>query len=273
MTNSRPMPTTEPNDRPATSANGMEWGDARFHWRQYASEALGTFALVAVGPGAAMVAASTQAFGHIGVALAFGLVIAFVVAATGHLGGAHINPAVTIAFWSVRRFPGREVIAYLAAQCAGATAAAFALRWILGPVGQLGATIPMLSLGRSFAVELGYSAILAFVIMGVATDERAPAGVAPFALGATVFAGALVTGPLTGGSFNPARSLGPALAGGGWAAHWIYWVAPVVGMIIAMRLYELLRPATAPAIPRGVPLGVEGPITQTMAEKRAHAAR
>src|SRR5688500_9951212 len=238
------------------SANGKE-RERFFAWRQYASEALGTFALVAVGPGAVMVAASTHAFGHTGVALAFGLVIAFVVAATGHLGGAHINPAVTVAFWSVRRFPGREVLPYIAAQCLGATAASFALRWILGPVGQLGATIPALSLGRSFAVEFGFSAILAFVIMGVATDERAPAGIAPFALGATVFAGALVTGPLTGGSFNPARSLGPAVAGGGWTTHWIYWVAPIAGMVIAMHAYELLRPASAPMVPRAVPLGVE----------------
>ena len=110
-------------------------------------------------------------------------------------------------------------------------------------------------------MEFVFSAILAFVIMGVATDERAPAGVAPFALGATVFAGALVTGPLTGGSFNPARSLGPALAGGGWAAHWLYWLAPISAMVVAMHLYEALRAASAPAsVPRGVPMGVEGPI-------------
>ncbi|HTK52511.1 MAG TPA: aquaporin, partial [Gemmatimonadaceae bacterium] len=117
------------------------------------------------------------------------------------------------------------------------------------------------SLGRAFAVEFGYSAILAFVIMGVATDERAPAGVAPCAIGATVFAGALVTGPLTGGSFNPARSLGPALAGGGWVAHWMYWLAPTLGMMVAMRVYEALRPASSPAVvPAGVAIGVEGPI-------------
>src|SRR5690349_16823073 len=142
------------------------------NWRAYAAEAIGTFALVAVGPGAVMVSASTHAFGHIGVALAFGLVISFVVAATGHLGGAHINPAVTIGFWSVRRFPARDVTPYVLAQCTGAAAASFVLRWLLGPVGGLGATVPMLSLGRAFAVEFGYSAILAFVIMGVATDER-----------------------------------------------------------------------------------------------------
>ena len=264
MPTSGSVPVIGQNDDPAEGgrdgANGRN-NERLFDWRRYASEALGTFALVAVGPGAAMVAASTHAFGHTGVALAFGLVIAFVVAATGHLGGAHINPAVTLAFWSVRRFPAREVAPYIVAQCAGASAAAFALRWILGPVGGLGATVPALSLGRAFAVEFGYSAILAFVIMGVATDDRAPAGVAPFALGATVFAGALVTGPLTGGSFNPARSFGPALAGGGWTAHWLYWLAPISAMIVAMHLYEALRPANAPtSAPRGVPMGVEGPI-------------
>ena len=247
--------------------------EPRFDWRRYASEALGTFALVAVGPGAAMVAASTHAFGHTGVALAFGLVVAFVVAATGHLGGAHINPAVTIAFWSLRRFPTREVVPYVLAQCVGATAAALSLRWLLGDVGALGATVPALSLGRAFAVEFGYSALLAFVIMGVATDERSPVGVAPFAIGATVFAGALVTGPLTGGSFNPARSLGPALAGGPWTAHWIYWVAPITGMVAAMYLYERLRPATVPAVPQGVPLGVDGPISASSNTSRPQIGR
>jgi aquaporin NIP len=190
-------------------------------WRRYAAEALGTFALVAVGPGAVMVAASTHAFGGSGVALAFGLVVTIVVAATGHLGGAHINPAVTIGFWSVRRFPGRDVLPYIVAQCLGAVAASVALGWILGPIGNFGATVPALSVGRSFAVEAGYSGLLAFVIMGVATDARTPPSVAPFAIGATVFAGALVTGPLTGGSFNPARSLGPAVAGNVWTAHWL----------------------------------------------------
>ncbi len=212
--------------------------------RRYIAEVLGTFMLVAVGPGAVMVSAATGAFDHIGIALAFGLVITFVVAATGHLGGAHINPAVTIALWSVRRFKTRDVIPYIASQCLGATLAAFALRWILGPVGNLGATTPTIPIERAFAVEAGYSAILAFVIMGVATDKRAATGIAPIAIGATVFAGALVTGPLTGGSFNPARSLGPALAGGGWAAHWIYWLAPIAGMLVAARLYDILRPAS-----------------------------
>lgn len=236
-------------------------GDFREHLRRYAAECVGTAVLVLVGPGAAMVSAVTHAFGHTGVALAFGLVVAFVIAALGTTSGAHINPAVTLAFWSVRRFPGRDVLPYVAAQCAGAMGAALALRWLLGPVGGLGATLPALPLGRSFAVEAGYSAILALVIFGVATDDRVPRSVPPFAVGATVFAGALVAGPLTGGSFNPARSLGPAIAGGGWTAHWLYWLAPISGMLIAARGYEALRGGEVPAAaPPGVAVGVEGPI-------------
>ena len=95
--------------------------------------------------------------------------------------------------------------------------------------------------------------------MGVATDERAAPAVAPFAIGATVFAGALVTGPLTGGSFNPARALGPAVASGLWTAHWLYWAAPIAGMMLGMRLYDLLRPARQP-VPAGQVVGTEGPI-------------
>ena len=232
-----------------------------FDVRRYAAEAVGTFMLVAIGPGAVMVSAKTGAFGHAGVALAFGLVVCLVIASSGHLGGAHINPAVTIGFWSVRRFPTRDVLPYIISQCLGAVAASAVLAWLLGPVGNFGATVPALSVARSFAVEAGYSAILAFVIMGVATDKRTPAAVAPFAIGATVFAGALVTGPLTGGSFNPARSLGPAIVGGIWTTHWLYWLAPIVGIVGAMHLYEALRGASAPQSAHGAVTGVEGPVS------------
>lgn len=229
-------------------------------FRRYTAEAFGTFALVALGPGAAMVSASTHAFGHIGVALAFGLVVTIVVASTGHLGGAHINPAVTIGFWSLGRFPAREVAPYVAAQCVGAIAASALLVWLLGPVGNFGATVPALSIARSFVIEFGYTAILGFVVMSVATDERTPAGVAPFAIGATVFLGALITGPLTGGSFNPARSLGPALVGGVWTAHWLYWAAPILGMAGGMKLFDMLRLAGVVTASPSEALGTEGPI-------------
>jgi len=228
--------------------------------RRCGTELLGTFTLVAIGPGAVMVAARTHAFGQLGVALAFGLAVTVIVAATGHISGAHINPAVTIGFWSVRRFRAREVIPYLFAQCVGAVLASLLCGWVVGPVGDFGATVPALAIPRSFVVELAYSGLLGFVIMAVATDERTPSGVAPFAIGATVCAGALVTGPLTGGSFNPARSLGPAVAAGIWTAHWLYWSAPIAGMVLAMRLYDLLRPGTVPDLSPRTPLGVEGPI-------------
>ena len=225
--------------------------------RRYAAEVVGSFALVAIGTGAAMVSAKTQAFGHSGIALAFGLAVTLVVASSGHLGGAHVNPAVTIGFWSVRRFPGRDVAPYVAAQCVGAVAASALLAWLLGPVGSFGATVPSLPLLQSFVVELGYTGLLGFVIMGVATDERTPIAVAPFAIGATIFAGALVTGPLTGGSFNPARTFGPAVVGDIWTAHWLYWLAPILGAVLGMRLYDLLRTSDAPPPPLSA-TGTEG---------------
>lgn len=226
--------------------------------RRYAAELLGTFALVAIGPGAAMVAARTHAFGHSGVALAFGLAVTLIVASSGHLGGAHVNPAVTIGLWSVRRFPGRDVLPYVVAQCIGAVAASALLAWLLGSAGGFGETLPNLPIAQSFVVEMGFTGLLGFVIMGVATDDRTPPAVAPFAIGATVFAGALVTGPLTGGSFNPARTLGPAVVGGLWTAHWLYWAAPVLGMIAGMRLYDALRDTRPSRIVQAT--GTEGPI-------------
>ena len=237
--------------------------------RAYVAELFGTFALVAVGPGAAMVAARTHAFGHIGIALAFGLVVTIIVASSGHLGGAHVNPAVTIGFWSVKRFPARDVVPYVIAQCTGAIAASAMLVWLLGPVGNYGATVPALSFARSFVVEMGFSAVLGFVIMGVATDARTPPSVAPFAIGATIFAGALVTGPLTGGSFNPARSLGPALIGGVWTAHWLYWAAPILGVVSGMWAYEALREPGALGDEGAV--GTEGPIKSIEPEREPRA--
>lgn len=205
-----------------------------------------------------MVAARTHAFGHMGVAVAFGLVVTMIVAAAGHLSGAHVNPAVTLGFWSIGRFPVRDVVPYVIAQCAGAILGSAFLRWTLGDAGGMGGTVPSIPVAQAFAVEMGFSGVLAFVIMSVATDERTSPSIAPFVLGATVFAGALVTGPITGGSFNPARSLGPSVIGGVWTAHWLYWAAPILGMLLAMRLYDMLRGADATALQS--PLGVEGPI-------------
>jgi MIP family channel proteins len=226
------------------------------------AEAVGTFFLVLIGPGTAMVNAfSDGAVGHVGVSLAFGFVVSAMIYALGHLSGAHINPAVTLAFWSVRRFPAGEVAPYLAAQCSGATVASLVLLALLGPVGRMGATLPGISTTRAFAVEWLLSFGLMFVIMAVATDRRVPQGFAAVAIGLTVGFCALMGGPLTGASMNPARSFGPAVVGGLWEHHWLYWIAPVGGMLTAAHAYEFLRPA-APTMPGGdeSALGVEGPI-------------
>ncbi|MGH7577154.1 MAG: MIP/aquaporin family protein [Longimicrobiales bacterium] len=215
-----------------------------------------------IGPGAAMVDAHTGGtIGHAGVALAFAFVVLALVYALGHLSGAHINPAVTLAFWSARRFPGRAVPAYLLAQCAGAIVASLTLRSVVGPVGQLGATVPAIPVGAAFAVEWLLSFILMFVIAAAATDERVADGFAGVAVGLTVGFDAMMGGPLTGASMNPARSLGPAVAGGIWTAHWICWLAPISAMMIAARVYDALRPAHAAAVlPTRIAAGAEGRI-------------
>lgn len=232
--------------------------------RRAGAEALGTFFLVLIGPGAMMVNAfSGGAVTHVGVALSFAFVVIALIHALGHLSGAHINPAVTLAFWSSRRFPASQVLPYIVAQCVGAVAASLTLRSILGPVGALGATLPNVGTGAAFATEWLLSFILMFVIMAVATDDRVADGFAALAIGLTVGFCAMVGGPLTGASMNPARSLGPAVAGGPWTAHWIYWLAPGTGMVAAVLLYDLFRPAGPPALPdtsERATIGVQGTV-------------
>jgi aquaporin NIP len=212
-------------------------------WRRVVAEGVGTFFLVLIGPGAVMVDAYTHgAIGPTGIALAFAFVIVAMVYALGHLSGAHINPAVTIAFWSVGRFPGREVAPYVMAQCSGAILASVVMRLVLGPIGNLGATLPHVGLARSFVIEWLFSFVLMLVIMAVATDNRVDSGAAGVAVGFTVGFCALL-GSLTGASMNPARSLGPAVVGAIWSGHWIYWAAPITGMMAAGKTYNYLRPA------------------------------
>lgn len=229
--------------------------------RRSLAEGVGTFFLVFIGPGAAMVNAwSGGAVTHPGVALSFAFVVLAMVYALGHISGAHINPAVTLAFWSISRFRTRDVLPYLAAQCLGAVLASVALRGILGPVGSLGATVPAIPIQAAFLVEWILSFGLMLVVMAVATDDRVTPGFAGLAVGLTVGFEAMMGGPLTGASMNPARSLGPAVAGGGWQGHWIYWAAPITAMIAAAWVYGFLRPGDAAETNSQAELGVEGPI-------------
>jgi MIP family channel proteins len=232
---------------------------------------MGTFFLVLVGTGTIMADDHLDgAIGPVGIALAFGLVVMGMIHATRHLSGAHLNPAVTIGLWSTGRFPAGSVPAYLSAQLTGAVAASACLAVLRAqlsgaqpaapnaPSSSIAPSLP-LSLGVTTShvgpalgllVEFVLTFALMFVILAMATDARAPAGLAPLAIGATVAFDALLGGALTGASMNPARSFGPALITGEWAQHWIYWVGPVAGALVAAPVYDWLRAVSnQPAMP------------------------
>jgi MIP family channel proteins len=222
--------------------------------RRALAEGFAAFALVFAGAGAIVANVEYRgALGTVGVALVFGLVIMVMVYATGHLSGAHVNPAVTIAFTLTRHFPGREAAAYVAAQCLGAIAAALVLLavWPSQP-SDLGATVPSVAVGSALLYEAILTAFLMFVIMAVATDTRAVGAGAAIAIGGTIGLDALFGGPVTGASMNPARSLGPALVSGTWTDFWIYVAGPVLGAAIGALAYQLVR-GPRPALPPNAP--------------------
>ncbi|WP_229776397.1 MIP/aquaporin family protein [Deinococcus ruber] len=198
------------------------------------AELLGTFALVFFGPGAAVVDAQTTALGHAGVALVFGLIVTVVIAALAPISGAHINPAATFALVLAGKFPLTRALPYILAQLLGAALAGFVLLALFGLKGQLGVTVPAGSVGQAFALET----ILTFFLLLVALRSGFP-----WAVGGTVALEAMMGGPITGASMNPARSFGPALASGIWTAHWLYWVAPLLGAGLAVAANHLLSPA------------------------------
>ncbi len=209
--------------------------------RRSGAEFIGTFALVTAGCGAIMVNAQTGALTHVGIALTFGLIITVMIAATGHISGAHFNPAVTIAFAVTRHFPWREVIYYIVAQLSGAILGALTLRLLIGDIAALGTTLPSSSLMQSFGLEILLSSVLMFVIISVATDTKALGAPAALAIGFTVALEALWGGPISGASMNSARSLGPALIAGVLDNQWIYLVAPVVGTVLGGVAYQVIR--------------------------------
>lgn len=211
--------------------------------RRAAAEGLGVFALVFAGCGAIITEAQHPgSLGTVGIALVFGLIVMAMIYATGHLSGAHLNPAVTLAFVVTRHLPRAEAAAYLAAQLAGALAAAglLAAIWPSQPAA-LGATIPTVGVGSAFAYEVVLTAFLMFVIMAVATDTRAVGAAAAIAIGGTVGLDALFGGPITGASMNPARSIGPALVAGELHDLWLYVAAPIVGATIGALAYQVVR--------------------------------
>jgi MIP family channel proteins len=211
--------------------------------RRAGAEALAAFALVFAGCGAVIANSEYhRALGSVGISLVFGLVIMVMVYATGHLSGAHINPAVTFAFTLTRHFSPRDALAYVGAQITGATLAALVLLgvWPSKP-SHLGATVPTVAVGSAVLYEAILTAFLMFVIMAVATDTRAVGAAAAIAIGGVIGLDALFGGPVTGASMNPARSFGPALASGTWTDFWVYVAGPIVGASVGAFAYQLVR--------------------------------
>lgn len=209
--------------------------------RPVLAEAIGTFALVFAGTGAVVVEAQTGALGHVGVALTFGLVVMAAIYAVGEVSGAHINPAVTVAFWVSGRFHGRRVAPYVLAQLGGALVASGLLRVLFPEAATLGATVPAGSPVQSLVLEAVLTFLLMFVILGVAVGAKEVGLLAGVAIGGTVAFEALMGGPVSGASMNPARSLAPALVGGDLsllAVQWVYVAGPVAGALLAVAAYR-----------------------------------
>jgi MIP family channel proteins len=214
------------------------------------AELVGTFILVFGGTAVAVAAILARptagaAYDSLAVALAFGLALAAVVAAVGHVSGAHVNPAVTLGMAATKKFPWQFVPHYVVAQLVGAVLAALATWITFGGVGargeaKLAATYPAQGVGdlQAFVVEILITFILVFVVMAVATDQRAPAAIAPIAVGFALAVGVFIAGPVTGGSVNPARSLGPMLVAGDLTSVWLYILGPIIGGVLGALLYD-----------------------------------
>ncbi|MGD1875764.1 MAG: MIP/aquaporin family protein [Mastigocoleus sp.] len=211
-------------------------------WREAFAEGVGTFILVFAGTGAVIVnTLSEGAITHLGIGFVFGAVVAALIYGLGHISGAHFNPAVTLAFWTSGFLSKKLLVPYITSQSLGAIAASALLRTSLGNVNNLGATLPLNgNWWQSLILEIVLTFILMLVIFGSGLDRRAHIGFAGLAIGLTVAMEAIFAGPITGASMNPARSLGPALVGGIWQYHWLYWIAPIVGAQLAVIVYGLL---------------------------------
>jgi aquaporin Z len=203
---------------------------------RYLAEGMGTFALVLTGCGAIAVNdLHGGPLGHLGICMVFGLVVMAMIYAVGNISGAHLNPAVSLGFVFAGRLKIGDAIGYIGAQFAGAIIAASLLRYLLPESDTLGTTAihASLTMDRAFVLEAVLSFLLMFVILNVSSGHMEKGIMAGVAVGGTIALEALIGGPLTGASMNPARSLGPALISGHLESIWLYLLAPVVGTLLA----------------------------------------
>jgi aquaporin NIP len=207
----------------------------RLNLKPLLAEFIGTFALVFAGTGAIVINdVSGGTVTHVGIALTFGLVIMAMIYTVGDISGAHLNPAVTSAFWLSGRFAGKQVLPYVLSQGAGAIAASGVLHFLFPTQTTLGATLPAGSDMQSFVLELILTFLLMFTILNVSTGAKEKGVTAGIAIGAVIGLEAMFAGPICGASMNPARSLAPAVVSGHLEHLWIYLAAPVIGAWLAV---------------------------------------
>jgi aquaporin Z len=213
--------------------------------KKYVAELLGTFIMVFCGTGAMVIdQQSGGAVTHVGVAITWGLVVMSLIYALGEVSGAHMNPAVSIAFTVAGRFDRKQLLPYIISQLTGALLASLTLK-LLFPVNNfLGATLPAGSALQSFILELLLTFFLMLVILNVATGSKEQGLFAGIAIGSVVGLEAMFAGPICGASMNPARSVAPALVSCHLENLWLYILAPVMGAGIAVPFWKYLKPAT-----------------------------
>jgi len=209
--------------------------------RNYVAELIGTFALVFCGTGAVVInQQSGGAITHVGIAITFGLIVMSMIYSLGNISGAHLNPAVSIAFTLARRFPLKQLPGYVISQLAGALLASLALKFLFPANHLLGATMPIGTEIQSFILELILTFFLMLVIVNVAVGSKEQGMFAGLAIGAVVALEAMFAGPICGASMNPARSVAPAIASGHLEHLWIYIVAPIIGAALAIPVWKYL---------------------------------
>ena len=210
----------------------------------YVAEIIGTFILVFCGTGAIIINnISGGAISHVGIAITFGLVVMAMIYTIGSISGAHLNPAVTIAFWFAKEFPSKEVFPYLLSQSIGGFLASFTLLFLFPNSSTYGETLPLGSSMQSFVLELILTFILMFVILHVAKGSKEQGIVAGVVIGSVVLLEAMFAGPICGASMNPIRSLAPAIVSGHLQHVWVYLLAPTLGAIIAVFFWKFLKTA------------------------------
>jgi len=209
--------------------------------KKYIAEAIGTFALVFCGTGAIIINEETNGtVSHAGIAITFGLIVMAMIYALGNISGAHLNPAVSIAFAVAKRFSLKQLPPYIMSQLMGAIAASLVLRFLFPGNQLLGATMPHASEWQSFVLEFILTFFLMLVIINVATGSKEQGMFAGLAIGSTVLLEAMFAGPICGASMNPARSLAPAVVSGHPEHLWIYLIATTTGAAAAIPVWKYL---------------------------------